>query len=116
MKLLLSLEAQYYKYEKYFQNGKHSEEQQPLDLIADHSLDCACASLGEGQVLASACASPGEGQVGARGPAFALSQIEAKSQREGLQEPSAAWLSILFPLTLAPTATLSEEGGPGTFA
>lgn len=58
MKLLLSLEAQYYKYEKYFPKGKHSEEQQPLDLIADHSLASAHASLGEGQ-------------VGARRPAFA---------------------------------------------
>lgn len=56
--LLLSLEAQYYKYEKHFPKGKHSEEQQPLGLTADRS-------------LASAHASPGEGQVGARGPAFA---------------------------------------------
>lgn len=56
--LLLSLEAQYYKYEKHFPKGKHREEQQPLGLTADRS-------------LASAQASPGEGQVGARGPAFA---------------------------------------------
>lgn len=56
--LLLSLEAQYYKYEKHFPKGKHSEEQQPLDLTADGSLASTHASLGEGQ-------------VGARGPAFA---------------------------------------------
>lgn len=54
--LLLSLEAQYYKYEKHFPKGKHSEEQQPLGLTRS---------------LASEHASPGEGQVGARGPAFA---------------------------------------------
>lgn len=47
--LLLSLEAQYYKYEKYFPEGKHSEEQQPLDLTADRSLASTHASLEKGK-------------------------------------------------------------------
>jgi hypothetical protein len=45
--LLLSLEAQYYKYEKHFPKGKHSEEQQPLHLTAGRSPASAHAGLGE---------------------------------------------------------------------
>lgn len=97
---LLSLEAQYYKYENSFPKGKHSEGQQPLDRTAAHTLADAQAGLAEGQ------GGP-EGQL-------LHNTKEPESQREG--RPSGALCSsALLQLTLGTNGyIIRREGSPGT--